>query len=161
MKLQYLLTLLLSVTLVGCTKDKKVLYEVKESTIKNTNSPKTKAKTTIEFISIAYQDVMGTTISQQKLSALSVAYTAFGDKKTIEDMIVKNLLNEPATTIPTKTSMNADPEKFVDETIKKILNRDAGAYEKYYFTKLINDNNTVTPTMIYYALMTSEEYRYY
>ena len=160
-KIKILIVAIALFNAIACTKEKKAVYEVNEVTIKGDNNPKVRSKTTLEFISIAYQDILGATVSTAQLSSLSIAYTAFGDKKLIEDMIIKNLLNEPGAIIPTKASMTADPLKFVDETIKKIFNRNPNEYEKYYFTNLITTNTNVTPEVFYYALMTSEEYRYY
>ncbi|MBK8846454.1 MAG: hypothetical protein IPO27_07905 [Bacteroidetes bacterium] len=145
----------------SCKKETNVVYEVNESTVNTFGNPKERIKTTVEFISIAYQDLFGNTISAQKLSSLSVAYTAFGDKKLIEDMIIKNFINQPNTTIPTQAVMMADKQKFISETFKKIYNRNPGEYETWFMEKEITDNASLTPKMIYYAMMTSDEYRYY
>lgn len=160
-KIKILILVVAMAGLESCKKETNVVYEVNESTVNTFGNPKERIKTTVEFISIAYQDLFGSTISAQKLASLSVAYTAFGDKKLIEDMIIKNFINQPNTTIPTPAYMQGDKKKFIAETYKKIYNRNPGEYEIWFLEKQITDNSSLTPKMIYYALMTSDEYRYY
>ncbi|MCI5058248.1 MAG: hypothetical protein MRY83_19210, partial [Flavobacteriales bacterium] len=118
-------------------------------------------KTTSEFISIAYSDLFGTTIDDQKLTDLSLALVAFGDKKLIEDMIIKNFLNEPGSNIPSVQDMQGDIPKFIQETYRKFYNRDPNEFETWQIEKAINEDSNLTPELIYYAFLTSNEYRYY
>ena len=119
------------------------------------------AKTTIEFISIAYSDLFGNTISQNTLTELSIAYLAFGDKKLVEDLIIRNFLNTPGVVIPTKTEMNADVSLFVSTAFKKFYNREPNEFELWQLVELITKDSAMTPELVYYAFMTSNEYRYY
>ncbi len=149
------------VLLFSCTKDKKYQYEVDPVTVSQTDGDKTNVKTTTEFISIAYSDLYGNTISQTKLVNLSIAYTSFGDLKVIEERIIRNFLNDPAVIVPTQPSVGGDTALFITNCYRKFYNRDANEFEKYHWLELIRSNSAVTPATIYFAMMTSDEYRFY
>jgi hypothetical protein len=122
---------------------------------------KTNRKSTTEFISIAYSDLYGTNIPQSKLINLSIVYSSFGDLKLIEDRIISNFLNDSNTVIPTTVSVAGDTVVFISNTYKKLYNRVPNELEKHYWYEVIKTNSAVTPTTIYYAMMTSDEYRFY
>lgn len=145
----------------GCKKETQYVYDVNPLTVEQEGGIKQHPKTNTEFISIAYSDLFGSTISNADLQKLNVAYSAFGDRKLIEDMIVKNFLNDASIAIPSKAQMQNDVPKFVTDTYKKLYNRQPNEYEKYYVVKVINADATITPVLVYYAMMTSNEYRYY
>ncbi|MCB0430549.1 MAG: hypothetical protein H6585_12810 [Flavobacteriales bacterium] len=151
-------TLLLAIT--ACKKDVTPVYEITDVNLQQPGSLKDHVKSTLEFISIAYSDLFDKTITNAELVNLAVTYSAFGDKKLIEDLIIRNFLNNGAH-IPTKTEMDADVDGFVQGAYRKLFNRDASNYEKWYLKDLITGDPLVTPEMIYYSMMTSNEYRYY
>lgn len=147
--------------LIACSKEKVYTYEVNPVTVGEDGNTKQHVKTTLEFISIAYSDLFGTSITSAELQKLNIAYTSFGDKKLIEDMIIRNFLNTPGVKIPTVASMKSNADSFVIDTYKKLFNRTPDEFEKYFLTTMINTNTAITPEMIYYSMMTSNEYRYY
>lgn len=146
----------------SCKKESTYLYEVEPVTVAQSNgSGKNNVKSTTEFISIAYADIFGTNISTTYLQALNIVYTGFGDKKLIEDRIIRSFLNSPAAVLPASVAVNGDTTLFLTNSYKKIYNREPNAFEKYYGVQLIRNEPYLTPKLIYYALMTSDEYRYY
>ena len=145
----------------ACKKDKSLSYGVEDVDIRKDGNNKQTVKTTTEFISIAYSDVFGTTISQNKLASLTSAYLAFGDKKLIEDMIIKNFLNQSGAIIPSSSEMNADVSAFVKAAYRKFFNREPNELEEWQMINIIKSNSSVTPEMVYYTFLTSNEYRYY
>lgn len=157
----YLLFLLLLVFTISCTKEKSFVYDVNTTNITPDNGDKVNAKTTTEFISIAYSDLFGNTITQDKLFKLNIAYTSFGDKKLIEDRIILNFLNDPNVIIPTDQTMRNDIPLFINDSYKKFFNRLPDEFEKYYLVNLIQTDNSIVPENIYYSMMTATEYRYY
>ena len=146
---------------IGCKKDPKYVYGVKDVTVSQTGISKPNVKSTIEFISIAYSDLFGTSISASDLTQLSLCYLAFGDKKFIEDLIIRNFLNKSGVIIPTQAAMNADVSSFVQATYRKFYNRDPNEFEKWQVVNYINTTSNITPELVYYSFMTSDEYRYY
>lgn len=148
-------------TFISCKKEKTFLYDVNPVNVQQNGSVKNNVKNTTEFISIAYADLFGTNIPQANLVNLNTIYNAFGDKKMIEDRIILNFINAAGSVIPALPSVNGDTVQFITNTYKKLYNREPGAFEKYYFKESIRTNSTITPVMIYYALMTSDEYRFY
>jgi hypothetical protein len=58
-------------TLLSCSKEKDVIYDVNAVNVDDNSIDKSRAKTTSEFISIAYADLFGTTISQSDLLKLN------------------------------------------------------------------------------------------
>lgn len=153
--------LLLTITVFSCTKEKTYLYEVAPVTVEQDGSNKNNLKSDFEFISIAYSDLFGTTISRDDLVDLSLAYSSFGDRKLVEDMIIRNFLNNPSVNIPTDTQMRNDIALFINDTYKKLFNRAPNEFESWYVVNLIENDTDITPEIIFYSFMTSNEYRYY
>jgi len=145
----------------ACKTDKQYEYEVNPVTVTKPGGDKTNRKSTTEFISIAYSDLFGTSIPQSKLINLSIAYSSFGDLKVIEERIIKNLLNDSNVVIPNSPAVNGDTTIFISNSYKKFYNREPTEFEEHYWKELIQNNTNVTPSTIYYAMMTSDEYRFY
>jgi len=148
--------------LLSCHKEKNDIYELNDVTIEQNSANKDHLKTTTEFISIAYSDIFGTVISTYKLSDLSKIYSAFGDKKLIEEMVIKNFLNEPSIQIPqiNRNSINTI-NSFVNSTYRKLYNRNPDAYELWFISDMIEKDLDLNSELIYFSLMTANEYRYY
>lgn len=148
--------------LFSCKKEKKITYQLNDVTIENNTANKDHLKSTIEFISIAYSDIFGTVISTNKLAELSQIYKAFGDKKLIEQMVIKNFLNEPSIQISQidRSSMSTI-NSFVQNAYTKLYNRTPDEYELWFVADMITKDNDLTSELIYFSLMTANEYRYY
>ena len=145
----------------SCEKNVEYLYEVNPVAVQSPGSIKSNAKSTVEFLTIAWADLFGTQIPQQELSKLNTVYVAFGDKKMIEDRILLNFLSKSGVQIPAQTNVAGDTVLYINNTYKKLFNRDANAFEQYYLKEQIRLNASMTSKVIWYALMTSNEYRYY
>lgn len=145
----------------ACEKEVDYLYEVNPVAVQSPGSIKTNAKSTVEFLTIAWADLFGTQIPLQELSKLNTVYVSFGDKKMIEDRILLNFLTKSGVQIPAQTNVAGDTVLYINNTYKKLFNRDANAFEKYYLKEQIRLNASMTSKVIWYALMTSDEYRYY
>lgn len=141
--------------------EKQIIYAIDTIQLEQVGSDKTTRKNGLEFISIAYADLFGTAISQSKLNNLSVAYRSVGDKTLVEEMLIKNFLNDPGAQLPSQTEMNADVDGFLSEACERIFNRDISNYELWFLKDLITNNQDISPEFIYFGMMTSEEYRYY
>lgn len=148
---------------VSCKKESPTsyIYGVNTTTVSQDGVSKPNPKSTVEFISIAYSDLFGNTIDLNTLNELGTAYEAFGDKKLIEDLIIRNMLNAQQALIPSQASMSANVPAFIVSTYKKFYNREPNEFELWQFTNLINTDTSITPELVYYAFMTSNEYRYY
>lgn len=160
-RLKIVAILLMNLAFTACEKEVDYLYEVNPVTVQSPGSIKTNAKSTVEFLTIAWADLFGTQIPQQELSRLNTVYVAFGDKKMIEDRILLNFLSKSGVQIPAQTNVSGDTTLYINNTYKKLFNRDANAFEKYYMKEQIRLNAAMTSKVIWYALMTSDEYRYY
>jgi hypothetical protein len=161
MKTKFPFLLLLLVALWSCKKEKTYIYEVNDETVGQPGGDKENVKSTTEFVSIAYSDLFNTTIPNDTLVALGAAYVAFGDKKLIEDRIIRHFLNSPNVQIPSDSVMRTNIPQFVGNAYRKFLNRDPNEFESYFIADIIQHNSNVTPVLVYYAMMTSNEYRYY
>lgn len=162
MSLRLLLFFLITCFIIpACKKDKSLVYGVEDVDVRKDGNDKQTVKTTTEFISIAYSDIFGSTIPQNKLANLTTAYLAFGDKKLIEDMIIKNFLNQSGAIIPSSSEMNADVPAFVKAAYRKFFNREPNELEEWQMINIIKSNSSITPEMVYYTFLTSNEYRYY
>jgi len=159
------LALLIAILTLGllpsCNKDKNIIYDVNDVNVNRPEGNKDYVKSLAEFISIAYTDLFETSISQAQLQTLAVPYSGFGDLKLIEDMIIKNFLNDANVIVPTSTAMRANVDQFLMETYQKFLNRNPNEFELWHMKNVIDENAEITPELVYYAIMTSNEYRYY
>lgn len=160
--LQALLILLgMSLLLPACKKENVFVYEVNDVSVEQPGAHKPNVKTDNEFISIAYSDLFASTIPQSELDNLSLSYKAFGDKRVIIDMIIRNFLNDTNAQIPTDSQMRSDVAVFATECFRKFLVRDPNEFEKWFVTDKITKNQSINPELVYYAFMTCNEYRYY
>jgi hypothetical protein len=147
--------------LPSCNKEKNIIYDVNDVNVNRPEGNKDYVKSLAEFISIAFTDLFGQNISQAELQTLAVPYSGFGDLKLIEDMIIKNFLNSPSVIIPSDSEMRENVDQFLMNTYQKLFNRLPNEFELWHMKSLINENSDITPELIYYAIMTSNEYRYY
>ena len=148
--------------LFSCKKEKNVKYQLNDVTIENNSAHKDHLKSTTEFISIAYSDIFGTVISINKLADLTKIYKAFGDKKLIEQMVIKNFLNKPSIQIPQiNRSSTSTINTFVQNMYIKLYNRTPDEYELWFISNMIENDTDLTSELIYFSLMTANEYRYY
>jgi hypothetical protein len=147
--------------IAGCKPDPDIIYQVDDVEVTRPTGQKGSQKSLTEFISIAYADVIEQSITQDILIALSQPYSGFGDLKYIEDLIIRNLLNAPNAQLPTEAQMRADVNAFVIATYQRFFNRNPNEFEQWYLKNLIDDNPDITPELVYYSIMTSDEYRYY
>lgn len=154
------MVLTIAMLLSGCKK-KEYTYQVNDENVTKEGVTKTNLKTSTEFISIAYSDLFGTTITNDKLVSLNTEHDACGDKQLIEDLIIRNFLTDPTVQIPTKTYMDANLEAFITDTYKKFYNRSPNEMELWNLKKIIQADNGITPEMVYYSFLTSDEYRFY
>ena len=157
----WILPLLAVSVLSSCKKDTDFIYGVEDVDVQKPDANKPNVKSTFTFISIAYSDLFGANISQTQLVELQTAYAGFGDQRMIEQMIIKNFLNDGGVDIPSQSEMNADVEQFIKDGYVKFFNRLPNEFELWHIENEIAGDNTITPELIYFAMMTSNEYRYY
>lgn len=156
----YILTLTILFGLASCKKDEKeYVYRINDIQVNQAGAEKPNVKTSTEYISIAYSDAFGANIPTSKLEELKKIYISFGDVAVTEDLIIRNFLGDGAVDLPTEESMNNNPEQFVIDTYKKIFNREPNEYEIWFVKDCIEKDSSVTPLVVYYSLMTSNEYR--
>lgn len=157
----YIVLLTWLLMLAACKKDTQYQYQVKNQLLYQNSAQKTNLKTTNQFISIAYNDLFNASITTTELGNLNVCLEALGDQATMEDMIVKNLLNESSAQIPDSAAMHTNISLFVTQTYLRFYNRQPTAEEAWKMQELIQQNPAIKPHMVYYSMMTSNEYRYY
>ncbi len=156
-----ILTLGLLLSLSSCKKEESYIYEVNDVKVLQEKGDKVNVKSQTEFIAIAYADIFGVGIDRNSLELLLAPYQAFGDQKLIEQMIIKSFLNVPGADVPSKAEMDSDPTKFITEAYTKFLARRPDEFELWHFEKTLTEDPAITPDMFYFAMLTSNEYRYY
>lgn len=147
--------------LAGCKKETTYVYNVNDVQVSKPAAAKDRVKSQAEFIAIAYADLTGNNVSVNTLETFLAPYQAFGDQKLIEQMIIKSFLNNGNANIPDNAAMRADTEAFIMDSYTRFYNREPDEFELWYFIDLIENDNNITPIEVYYAIMTSDEYRYY
>lgn len=153
---------LIALTFTACKRDPSYIFEVDDVAVTQSAGDKNRLKTDIEFVSIAYADIFSANIPQNSLEEIVTTYKSFGDKSLVIEMIVRKFINDGGESIQSiDRSSSENVELFVLETYKKLYNREPDAYEKWYLSDLIENNNDIDAEIIYFSLMTANEYRYY
>lgn len=145
----------------GCEKNEQFVFEVEPVQIYQSAVEKKTLKPDIAFISIAFADIFQKPINANDLSKLQLPVIAFGDKKLMIDVVIKNFLNSSDAVVPSNSIMRNDLALFINNTYLRIYNRYPTTFELWKLTQLIEQDANLTPTIIYYAMMTSEEYRFF
>jgi hypothetical protein len=71
-------------------------------------------------------------------------------------------LNESAVQIPQiDRASELTIQNFVTYTYKKLFNRTPDEYELWFVTDMLQKDSELTSELIYFSLMTANEYRYY
>ncbi|MDZ4758123.1 MAG: hypothetical protein SGJ10_08295 [Bacteroidota bacterium] len=150
----------LSIGLYACKKEIKKIFEVETQPVSQTSINKNLFKKELEFISIAYSDLFGKTIPANELNNSVSCYAGSNDKYFITDRIIRSYLNRGNIIIPTKQQMQGDIPKFISNTYTKFYQRPPTEMEKWKLEQLITKNTTLTPSVIYYSFLTSNEYKF-
>lgn len=148
-------------TIIEETVYDEVIYQLDTLPVYSSNLEKDREKSDIQFISILYADLFGKAIAGNITGELSELKLSFGDKVTLNQMIVSAFINDPDIKIPDNQQMRDDPEKFVTDIYRKFYLRNPTAYEKYYLVKLINEDPELTVEHFYTAFALSNEYSFY
>ena len=145
----------------GCQREVVEQYQVNEISLYSSASEKKNLKTDDQFISILYTDLFGKSIDNEELKRLNTAYSSLGDKALVIDIMIRSMLVNSEAIIADKNAMRARPEEFIEETYKRFLVRQPNEQEKWFLKNKIENNGGLKPVDIYYAILTSDEYRYY
>ena len=154
-------TLVLLVLLTSCKREVVEVYEIDDINLYTSASEKKNLKTDEQFISILYTDLFAQSIDNTELNKLNTAYSSMGDKSLVIDIIIRGLLTNSNAIVSTNTEMRADPDLFIEETYKRFFVRKPNEQEKWFLRNKIQENPALKPVDVYYALLTSDEYRYY
>jgi hypothetical protein len=158
--MKYLTITLVFLISFSCKKtENKTVYQVQEVFVNQPGADKPNVKKSTEYISIAYSDLFQKSIPTELLDELTESYIAFADVTVIEDLIIRNFLNDVTVIVPTDDDMRDDLTSFVKECYNQFYGREPSGQEAWYLTKLIEDNSGLTPDVIYYSFLTSNEYR--
>lgn len=162
MKYQFTLLLVAILCFSSCKEDPSFIFEVDNVAVKPSSADKNRLKTDIEFVSIAYTDIYGSSISQSELEDIITSYQSFGDKSLVIELIIRKFIFTSQSNIPSINRNNiSDVENFVQQAYEKLYNRTPNAFEKWYLSDYIMSNSFIDGETFYYSLMTSNEYRYY
>lgn len=138
------------------------LFEVDNVEVQQSDANKNRLKTDIEFVSIAYNDLYGSNIPQNQLEEIITSYKSFGDKSLVIELIIKKFIVDESSDIPSLVRVSRQSvETFVLDAYEKLYNRTPNAFEKWHMTELIMNNTNIDAEMIFFSMMTANEYRYY
>lgn len=151
---------LLAFTLVACRKEIIQVFEVQTQQISQTNIQKELFKQDLEFISSAYSDLFGKAIPETELNSAIRCYAGTSDKSLITDRIIRSYLNNPNVNVPTAKQMRNDVDAFTKNTYSRFYHRDPSEMELYKVSKSIKDDLNMTPEIVYFSFLTSNEYKF-
>lgn len=146
--------------LISCQKEPAYVYEINPVNVTRSKD-KSNLKSDLQFVSIAFADLFGSQISANDLNTILEGYNSVGDKGLVIDRVLRKMLTLNGIIKPSSTEMRADLNAFIQESFERFLVREPAEMELWFFTSILEKNATLQPEDVYYALMTSTEYRYY
>jgi len=155
------LGLFLSAMLLSCKKHEINQYEINNVNVTSNSGSKNNLKNDLQLISIMYSDLYGNSIPSTTLQNLYNGYISFGDKNIIVEKITQNFLLDPLAVVPSDSIMRLDPDTYITNAYKKFLIRTPSEAELWYIKNTIEQSNNLTSRDVYYAILTSEEYKHY
>ncbi len=158
---KYLVGLFSALLLLGCKKQEVVKYEISDQYVSSSSATKGNLKSDLQLITIMYADVFGTSIGSDELKGLNQAYISFGDKDIVIDSITQYFLTQSGADIPSNSAMRDNIDQFIIDSYVRFYVRKPNEAEVFYLKKIIEDNQSISPRDVYYALLTAEEYKYY
>ena len=137
------------------------IYDINGENLYQSNVEKDKQKTSEQYISILYANLFQSSVPQNDLVELAELRLCIGDKQAADELILNNFVNSGNTTIPTDAEMRADIDKFIEATYLRFFLRNPNAYEIFELKKEIEEDDELTPELIYQAFALSNEYKFY
>ncbi len=154
-------TLALLLALAACNKDVTKIYEVNRQQVSLNTIDKEALKADLEFIANVHNDLFGTPIDGGMLQQTLVDLASSNDKKLVTDLVVRQMLNRADLPAPTDAAMRADLDGFVLKTYKRFFHREPNPFEAFKIRQMIEGDSAMSPVMVWYAFLTSEEYRFF
>lgn len=145
----------------SCKKEEDILYGVKGVEVFPQGADKGKVKSPEQFLSILYANLFQQALPSNQLVQLSRLVQSIGDKDVAYEIIISNFMNRPDVILPTNEEMREDIEAFIEDTYKRFFVRPPSEIEKVYFINYLENNQDVTPELVFFAFALSEEYRIY
>ncbi|GIV34477.1 MAG: hypothetical protein KatS3mg031_2012 [Chitinophagales bacterium] len=136
-------------------------YHLPDTTLYEYTANKPRLKTDAQFISIAYTDLFGRAIPPMELEQIKNIFLSQGDVTLNYDGYISYLLERADSLLPPDSLMRADIESFTERLYLALLNRRPGQYEIFNMATVIRNNPDIKVRDVYFALMTSEEYKRY
>ncbi len=158
---KYGLILLAVVFLLACKREEVVRYEINPQHVSSSSTNKANLKSDLQLITIMYADVFGASLGNEELKGLNQAYLSFGDKDIVIDRITQYFLSQSGAQIPTAQAMRANIDQFIIDSYTRFYVRQPNEAEIFYLKKIIEEDTSIQPRDVYYALLTGEEYKYY
>lgn len=149
-----------SLLLLSC-REPEYIYELNNEIVTNDNIVKSRLKTESEFISTAYSDLFDKPVSKTELEDMLYCFNSVNDNEIVSDLYIRDLIKRNNNNIPDDGAMRNAPEEYVLNTYKKLYHRNPSEYELWHLSNLISTDTTYTSKMVYYAFMSSEEYKYF
>lgn len=146
---------------VGCQKELGKIYEVNRQQVSLTNIDKEALKAEIEFVANAHIDLFGKPIENFALNQTLSNLAASNDKQLVIDLVIRQMLNRADLPVPTDVQMRADLAGFVQKMYKQFYRREPNPFEALKLKQLIEADSGLSPVMVYYSFLTSDEYRFF
>jgi hypothetical protein len=151
----------LTATLAACRKDPDAIFELNDVQLASDNANKDKLKSTEQFVNILYTNLFQQSISSNQLFDLNLCMDSVGDKELAREVLIANFFNTEGVTIPTVEEMSADLDGFIADTYARFFVRIPSEAEKTWMKEFIQSNAGMTPELVYFAFVLSNEYQYY
>jgi hypothetical protein len=160
-KVLLVIAALAGLTLGGCRKEPEPLFQLNDVTLYPTGAGKNKMKTMEQYVAILHANLFQTALSANEIFDINEVIESIGDKDLAREVLISNFMNKPGVILPTVAEMNADKDKFIEDTYIRFYVRFPTEAEKTYLRNFITANPFMTPEMVYMSFALSNEYMFY
>lgn len=137
------------------------IYDVNGEVVYQSNAEKNRQKTPELYISTLYANLFQTSIPSDELANLSQVRLATGDKQMADELTLNSYINGGDAIVPSNSEMRADIDKFIEETYIRFFLRKPNPYEIFELKNEIEEDQGLTPELIYQGFALSNEYKFY
>lgn len=147
--------------LSSCEKEEKVVYGLKSTDILTPSANKDKLKSDEQFIAVLYVNLFQQAISSSEQIEVEHLIRSFGDKRLAYEILISNYMNRPDVIIPTNAEMRQNIDQFIIDTYEKFYVRIPTQLEMAYFKNYLENNENISPELVYFSFAISDESFYY
>jgi hypothetical protein len=149
------------ILLFSCQKEDVIVYGLTSIDILTPSANKDKPKSDAQYVAVLYVNLFQRAISTSDQIEIERLLRSIGDKRLAYELIISSYMNDPGVILPSNTFMQTNLEQFIIETYERFYVRPPSQLELAYYKNYLENNQSVTPELVYFAFAISDESFFY